>query len=166
MGNRIGWLVVGLAVVGSGQARAQGTPGSGDPAFWVQAGLGASTANLGGLVAASVGKGPHLVSARASFVAENLDGGEDEAFDVAILYGRTLRRAGAFRPSASAGIGYIKCEGCDNGLNAAGVGLALSVEAALWPASFTGIGIHGFANANSVMSFAGVAVTIQFGRRR
>ena len=166
MGNRIGWLVLGLAVVAPGRVRAQDTAGAREPAFWLQAGLGASTENLGGLVAASVAKGPHLLSARASFVADNFDGGDDEAFDVAILYGRPLRSAGAFRPAAAAGIGYIKCEGCDDGLNAAGVGLALSVDAALWPAGFAGIGIHAFGNVNSIASLAGVALTVQFGRRR
>jgi hypothetical protein len=155
-----------LAVMAPGAGTAQDTAGAREPAFWLQAGLGVSTENLGGLVAASVAKGQHLLSARASFVADNLDGGDDEAFDVAILYGRPLRSTGVFRPSAAAGIGYIRCEGCDNGLNAAGVGLALSVEAALWPAGFAGIGIHGFANANSIASFAGVALTIQAGRRR
>jgi hypothetical protein len=157
---------MGLAVLTWGQLRAQSPAGAREPAFWLQAGVGASTANLGGLIAASVAKGPHLVSARASFAAENLDGGDDEAFDVALLYGRPLRSAGAFRPSASAGIGYVKCEGCDDGMNAASIGLALSVEAALWPARFAGIGLHGFGNANSIASFAGVAVTIQLGRRR
>jgi hypothetical protein len=136
------------------------------PAVWGQAGVGPSTANLGGLVAASAVKGPHLVSARASFVAEHLDGGEDEAFDVAVLYGRQLRRHGAFRPAAAAGLAYVKCEGCDDGRSASTVGLALSVEAALWPTSAAGIGLHGFGNVNSVASFAGVAVTIHLGRLR
>ena len=165
MGNRIAWLVLGLGTLAAGEARAQGTAPA-RPEVWLQAGLGASTENLGGVVGVSVARGSHLVSARASFAAEDLEGGEDEAFDVAVLFGRQLRTAGGFRPSASAGIGYVKCEGCDDGFNAASVGLALSLEAVFWPASFAGIGIHGFGNANSIASFAGVALTIQVGRRR
>ena len=99
-------------------------------------------------------------------MAEHLDGGEDEAFDVALLYGRQLRRAGAYRPSAAAGLAYVKCEGCDAGRNASTIGLALSAEGALWPTNVVGIGLHGFANVNSIASFAGVAVTIHFGRLR
>jgi hypothetical protein len=137
-----------------------------DPAVWVQGGLGVSSANLGGIIAASAVKGPHLVSARASFVAESLDGGDDEAFDIGLLYGRQLRSGGVFRPSAAAGVAYIKCEGCDEGRNAATVGLAVSVEAALWPTRIAGVGIHGFGNLNSVASFAGVALTIHVGRLR
>lgn len=145
---------------------ARGQTAAGGSAVWGQAGLGASTANLGGLVALSAVRGPHVVSARASFVAEHLDGGEDEAFDVALLYGRQLRRHGTFRPSAAAGLGYVKCEGCDDGRNASSVGLALSVEAALWPTKVAGLGLHGFGNVNSVASFAGVALTIHLGRLR
>jgi hypothetical protein len=147
-----------------GSAAAQSAPDR--PPIWAQAGIGVSTANLGGLLAVSAVKKRHLVSTRASFVAENLDGGEDEAFDVALLYGRQFRSRGAFRPSAAAGIAYVKCEGCEDGRNATTVGLALSVEAALWPTSVAGVGLHGFGNVNSIQSFAGVAVTLQLGRLR
>lgn len=157
------YLAVLVALV-PGELAAQADAGG--PAAWAQAGLGASTANLGGLVAASIVHGPHLVSARASFVAEHLDGGDDEAFDVALLYGRQLRSRGAFRPSAAAGIAYVKCEGCEDGRNASGVGLALSVEAALWPTKVAGVGVHAFGNANPIASFAGVALTIHVGRLR
>lgn len=136
------------------------------PAIWVQAGLGATTANLGGLVAASVVTGQHLLSARGSFVAENFDGGDEETFDVAVLYGRQLRRTGAFRPSASAGIAYVKCEECEDGGSASSVGLAVSLDALLSPTKFAGIGLHGFGNVNPIASFAGVAVTIHLGRFR
>ena len=115
------WLV-GVALVGvvagagNGVAAAQVRPDA--RAIWVQAGLGASSANLGGLAGISVGSGNHLFSARASFVAENFEGGDEETFDVALLYGRRIRSAGTFRPSASAGIAYVKCEECDGGGNA------------------------------------------------
>lgn len=163
MGYPMVLLVLAWAGLTAGSLRAQGEPAAPRPALWAQVGLGVSSANLGGLVAASVASGPHLLSARASFVAEHLDGGEDEAFDVALLYGRQLRRQGAFRPSAAAGLAYVKCEGCDDGRNASTVGLALSVEAALWPTSVAGIGLHGFGNVNSVASFAGIAVTLHLG---
>ncbi|HEU4829471.1 MAG TPA: hypothetical protein VFT04_09765 [Gemmatimonadales bacterium] len=164
---RLGSALVAVAVIATGRSGALAAQDSAArPAIWAQAGLGVSTANLGGLVAASGASGSHLVSARASFVAENFEGGDEETFDVAILYGRRLRSTGAFRPSASAGIAYVKCEECDDGGNASSVGLALSVEAALWPTGFAGIGLHGFGNVNPIASFAGVAVTIHVGRLR
>ena len=167
MPNRWPSVLASLAlIVGLDSGRAVAQSDTARPAVWAQAGLGASTATLGGLVAASVVTGPHLVSARASFVAEHLDGGEDEAFDVALLYGRQLRSRGAFRPSGAAGIAYVKCEGCDEGRNASTVGLALSFEAALWPTSVAGIGLHGFGNVNGIASFAGVALTLHVGRLR
>lgn len=163
------WLV-GLALVGvmtgagNGVAAAQAGPEAGP--IWAQAGLGASSANFGGLAGVSVGSGGHLFSARASFVAENFEGGDEETFDVALLYGRRLRTIGAFRPSVSAGIAYVKCEECDDGDNATSVGLAVSAEAALWPTKFAGVAVHGFGNLNSIASFAGVALTIHLGRLR
>ena len=161
------WLV-GVALVGvvagagNGVAAAQVRPDA--RAIWVQAGLGASSANLGGLAGISVGSGNHLFSARASFVAENFEGGDEETFDVALLYGRRIRSAGTFRPSASAGIAYVKCEECDGGGNATSVGLAVSAEAALWPTRFAGLAVHGFGNLNPIASFAGVALTVHLGR--
>ncbi len=162
------WRAVGMMAVVSGcspgTASAQDTPHT--RAIWVQAGLGVSSANLGGLAAASVAMGRHLISSRASFIASDFEGGEEESFDVALLYGRQLGRGGSFRPSASAGVGYVKCEGCNAGRNASAVGLALSLEAALWPTKLAGIGIHGFGNLNSIGSFAGLALTVHFGRLR
>ena len=161
------WAGVAVAVMyacSPGPASAQERPDI--RAIWVQAGLGVSSANLGGLAAASLATARHLVSARASFIASDFEGGEEESFDVALLYGRQLGRGGSFRPSASAGVAYVKCEGCDAGRNASAVGLALSLEAALWPTKLAGVGLHGFGNVNSIGSFAGLALTVHLGRLR
>jgi hypothetical protein len=103
-------------------------------------------------------KGSHQITARA--VAE-IDpyGEEDQIGEIGLLYGRTaMSRQG--HASISAGVAVT---GTDMDTQEMTLGVPIVGEAALRLFPFLGIGTQVFANLNSMDSYLGLALFMQFG---
>jgi len=133
-----------------------------DPGYaWVTAGLGLGTEGFAGVLGFDILNRQHLVSFRGLGLSEVFG---DNFWDLGVLFGRA-RRSSRSLLAASAGLAIMGGETCISGCAVLHkrVSFPLGVRAAWHPASFLGLGIYGFANFNSVQSFAGGVVTIEIG---
>lgn len=135
--------------------------------LWLTAGVGAGSEDLGLGAALSFARQSHLLSLRAAATLGPFDVGY---WDLSLLYGRNWRE-GRRAASLAAGVAVVDGELCE-GLTAdcgdpAGV-FGFPIEAQLsWLATpALGVGLYGYANVNSLKTFAGVLAVVQVGRLR
>jgi hypothetical protein len=138
--------------------------------YWLGAGLGVGSEDLGGNLNTSYQFGANLISFR---VASSAGLFHDESTDYALLYGRATRNA-RDRHHLGAALGLALVDGCQGGGVLSGgcrdvsavVGLPLELQAFWRPGKVVGLGVYGFANLNKTRSFAGLTVSLQVGRLR
>jgi hypothetical protein len=139
--------------------------------FWASGGIGVgATDEAGGSLAVDLAyqRGPHLLSVRATGVL-TLAGGDisDNVTDIGVLYGRALTRRGtAAHAAAAVGLSLTEVDlpGLPVGSRRA-IGIPVGVEVSA-NGRLVGLGLKGFANLNSVQSFAGLVLVLKLGRLR
>jgi hypothetical protein len=160
-----------IAPAGGAGPRA-GKPRPQPDTYWLGAGLGAGSEDFAGHASLAYQHGPSLFSLRLAGTAGLFDDGFG---DIGLLYGRATRQAGR-RYRAAAAIGLAAVDGCETPGPGAlfstceapstVLGLPLEAQLAWLPAEFLGIGLYGFADFNSLRSFAGVTFSLQLGKVR
>ncbi len=165
------WAVVVLASTGlaAGAVHAQSErPGT---RVWLSLGLGGGVAqelDVDGTVSfqATAQWRTHHVVFRAlgmGDIGSFPDGSDDSVEEVGVLYGR--RRAWSFGyVAASAGLAGVSAKGFPGASREIRrtVGVPLALEAG-FQSPVIGLGIQGFANLNSLTSYAGVFLVLQLG---
>jgi len=131
---------------------------------WVTLGLGGGhfgEVSLAALAGLARQRGPHLFALRSSVVTDF----DDHVYDIGLLYGRGTRGQGTGgRRSVGIGLALVSVDGL-TGEDGYTIGVPLAVEMSRNGPNI-GLGVQGFANLNSVQSFAGAVVTIGLGRLR
>lgn len=132
---------------------------SSDNSYWANLGLGLSSR----FASFSYQIPNHLFSLRYSFDSKFL--GSEEDWDVGLLYGKVLTN-GKIYTAFSAGLSVVG-EGFgsepDQETSYTG-GIPLEGQIFWRPSKVVGFGLYGFANINPQHSFAGLALSFQFGK--
>lgn len=133
---------------------------------WVSLGLGGGSEGFAGSLESAVQVNRHLLSLRSAIVANIFD---DGFWDFAVLYGRATRWPRG-QAAASIGLAIVDGERCA-GLSgctpvSAVLGFPIAAQVFWRPMVVVGVGLYGFANLNSEQSFAGVTLSLQFGKLR
>ena len=108
-------------------------------------------------------RGPHHFALRGLLMADVWLGADDTMGDLGVLYGRTLSSRGIGHLAAAAGVAYTEVQGCDDPNGCATVGVPVTVELALTPLEFFGVGAQLFGNVNPNAFFGGAAILLQLG---
>ena len=139
--------------------------------YWLSAGLGAGSEDFAGHAALFYQHRANFFALRASATAGLFDDGIQ---DVALLYGRAHGPRNRWRLGLATGVALVDgCiepgEGslfgnCDERPTV--VGVPVDAQVVWLPSQYVGLGLHGFADFNSMRSFGGVTLSLQLGRVR
>ena len=154
-----------IAILGVAPTEVAAQASQAGPRVWLSAGLGVGTFGafgVSGVAELAYQGGPHLIALRATAVTDLVD---YAVADIGLLYGRASTRPGGVgHVSAAIGLSVVSVEG-PQGVSDPTIGVPLAVEATS-NAPFIGLGLKGFANLNTVQSFAGVVLLLKLGRLR
>jgi len=103
----------------------------------------------------------HLFALRGAAVLAGYEL-SDIAGEIGVLYGRASTGQEARQWSAAIGLSFVQLDLAGMGLRNV-IGVPVGVEGSI-NAPNVGIGVRGFANLNSVRSFAGLALMLRLGR--
>ena len=164
---------LGLAATGLAQDTIP-TPAQGPlqrDLYWLSVGLGAGSEDFAGHAALFYQHRANLFALRASATAGLFDDGIQ---DVALLYGRAHGPRDRWRLGLATGLAVV--DGCiepgegslfgDCEAQPTVVGVPVDAQVVWLPSEYVGLGLHGFADFNSVRSFGGVTLSLQLGRVR
>jgi len=139
--------------------------------YWLSVGLGVGSEDFAGHAALFYQHRANLFALRASATAGLFDDGIQ---DVALLYGRAYGPRNRWRLGLATGLALV--DGCiepgegslfgDCKARPTVVGVPVDAQVVWLPSEYVGLGLHGFADFNSLLSFAGVTLSLQLGRVR